>query len=61
MPAPGMLERHYAPSAKLIVCKDLPELLTQREAFVARVARGLAGHTRAKRGLRGGVPSICDG
>lgn len=39
MPAPGMLERHYAPGAKFIVCKDLPDLLSQRGAFAARGLR----------------------
>lgn len=39
MPAPGMLERHYAPGAKLILCKDTPDLLARREAYAAQKLR----------------------
>jgi len=35
MPSPGMLPSHYAPRARLRVCRDLQEMLGQREAYLA--------------------------
>jgi len=35
-PSPGMLPSHYAPRARLIVCRDIQEMLRRREACLAQ-------------------------
>ena len=35
-PSPGMLEKHYAPNAKLIIVKNMDEMLTQHSALISQ-------------------------
>lgn len=39
LPAPGMLESHYAPNARLIVCRDVTELVERHASYVKRQQR----------------------
>ncbi|MDW8293366.1 MAG: L-threonylcarbamoyladenylate synthase [Anaerolineae bacterium] len=52
LPSPGMLKRHYAPRARLILCKDEDELLEQHATLSAKGdwvgALLLPSHTRAR-------------
>ena len=36
LPSPGMLEKHYAPNAQLIVCRDVTELIDRQTSNVKR-------------------------
>lgn len=39
MPSPGMLDKHYAPRARLIVCRDTSDLLRQHAQLEAQRAK----------------------
>ncbi len=41
LPAPGMLDKHYAPNARLIIAQDVDDLLAQYSALSAEHAVGL--------------------
>jgi L-threonylcarbamoyladenylate synthase len=36
MPSPGLLDKHYAPRATLIICRDLDDLLNRQSAIANR-------------------------
>lgn len=36
LPSPGMLPSHYAPRAKLVLCRDTDDVLARRATFAAR-------------------------
>jgi L-threonylcarbamoyladenylate synthase len=39
LPSPGLLEKHYAPNAQLILCHDMDELLNRQSAIENRKLR----------------------